>query len=135
MPQRRPNRVTGPGHDEFWSYCDQEELRFQRCGDCAHMAWPPVTECERCGGTGLEWEQVSGEGTLASWCTFERQYYPEIEVPWDTILVALAEGPLFMSNPVGFTNDEAALGMKVRVGFLDCEDEVGPFRLPVFERG
>lgn len=133
MSERRPNRVTGPGHDEFWAYCAAGEFRLQRCDACTHISWPPTTACERCGGDELDWELLLGEGTLASWCTFERAYYEEISVPWDTILVALVEGPLFISNPVGFTNDDAALGMPVRVRFLDCEDDAGPFRLPVFE--
>jgi hypothetical protein len=68
-----------------------------------------------------------------SWCTFERPYYAELEVPWDTILVELDEGALFVSNPSGFTNDDVEHGMVVRVTFVDCEDDAGPFRLPVFE--
>jgi hypothetical protein len=69
-----------------------------------------------------------------SWCTFHRPYYSELDIPWDTILVELDEGPLFISNPSGFTNDDVTQGMRVRVAFLDCEDDAGPFRLPVFEQ-
>ena len=47
---------------------------------------------------------MSGRGTIASWCTFERDYYYGLlPIPWDTILVELEEGPLFISNPQGFT--------------------------------
>lgn len=89
---------------------------------------------ERCGHRQLKWELISGGGCVVSWCTFERRYYPELDVPWDTILVELDEGPLFISNPSGFPNDEVVQGLRVRVSFVDCEDDAGTFRLPVFER-
>ncbi len=133
MAKRRPNRVLGPGHDEFWDYCGQDELRLQRCDICRHLSWPPVVSCERCGDGRLTWELLSGNGRLVSWCTFERQYYSELGVPWDTVLVELDEGPLFVSNPLGFTNREATQGMPVHVVFIDSEDDAGIFRLPVFE--
>jgi len=85
--QRRPNRVTGPGHDGFWEYCAAGELRIQRCDACGHRSWPPVESCERCDHRQLTWQLTSGLGRVVSWCTFERQYYPELDVPWDTILV------------------------------------------------
>lgn len=134
MAERRPNRVRGPGHDEFWEFCGHGELRIQRCDACSHLSWPPVESCEACGRADLTWERLSGRGKVVSWCTFERSYYPEIEVPWDAILVELDEGPLFISNPAGFTNEELTPNAPVAVAFVDCEDDAGSFRLPVFEK-
>jgi len=134
MTEVRPNRVLGPGHDEFWSYCAEGELRLQRCGACRHISWPPLAACEKCGSEDLAWERLSGRGTVVSWCTFERRYYRELPVPWDAIVVELEEGPLFVSNPVGFGATNTTFAMRVQVTFLECEDEVGPFRLPVFEK-
>ena len=83
----------------------------------------------------LMFEEVSGKGKLASWCTFERPYYGELmPVPYDTIVVELDEGPWFIANPLGFSNSEAQLGMPVKVSFIDCEDTQGAFKLPVFEK-
>jgi uncharacterized OB-fold protein len=132
--EHRPNRTLGGVHDEFWAYCAQHQLRVQECASCGTLAWPPVEVCEGCEGTGLQWKQLSGRGRLVSWCTFHQPYYPNLPLPWDTILVELDEGPFFISNPHGFDNASAASGMPVQVAFLDCEDEAGPFQLPVFER-
>ena len=78
---------------------------------------------------------MSGKGKLASWCTFERDYYGGVlPIPWDTIVVELDEGPFFLSNPKGFRNSEAKQGMEVKVDFIDCEDDKGTFKLPVFGR-
>lgn len=130
---RRPDRVLGPGHDEFWEWCGKGELRLPRCTRCGHLAWPPVPACEACGGSEFSWERMSGDGTLASWCTFERGYYAKLlPIPWETILVELAEGPLFISNPVGFGWPDCRMGMPLKLQFLDCEDRAGLFSLPVF---
>jgi uncharacterized OB-fold protein len=78
---------------------------------------------------------MSGRGKIVSWCTFERDYYGGImPIPHDTILVELEEGPLFVSNPKGFSWPETKVGMPVTLSFLDCEDSAGAFRLPVFEK-
>jgi uncharacterized OB-fold protein len=82
----------------------------------------------------FRWEQLSGRGTVVSWCTFEKRYYEELPVPWDVILVELAEGPLFVSNPFGFDSSDVAFGLPLHVTFISAEDDAGPFRLPVFQK-
>ncbi len=136
MPERRPDRALGPGHNDFWQWCAASELRLQRCATCGELSWPVVATCEFCGSTDLAWEHMSGRGRVIAWTTFERDYYAgTLPIPWDTILVELAEGPLFLSNPKGFSWPDITIGMPVQVAFVDCEDSAGPFRLPVFERG
>jgi uncharacterized OB-fold protein len=133
MVEKRPNRTLGGAHDMFWHWCALGELRLQRCAACARISWPPVEACEHCGGGALAWERMSGHGTIMSWCSFERDYYGGIlPIPWDTILVELEEGPLFVSNPQGFGGEEIVIGMAVRLAFAECEDAAGRFSLPVF---
>ena len=135
MAEKRPDRTLGPGHDEFWASCGKGELRLQRCDDCKKFLWPVMASCEHCGGKTLQWQRVSGNGRIVSWCSFERDYYNgQLPLPWDTILVELEEGPLFISNPSGFTRADIEAGMKVKVAFLACEDKAGAFQLPVFEK-
>ena len=135
MTQRRPDRVLGFGHDEFWAWCNQGELRLQRCANCGKVSWPVVKACEHCGHAELSWARMSGRGKIVSWCTFERDYYGgRLPIPWETILVELEEGALFISNPTDFTWKDISPNMPVTVTFLDCEDSAGPFKLPVFAR-
>jgi uncharacterized protein len=135
MAQRRPDRTLGVGHDEFWQWCGRDELRLQRCAGCRQLAWPVAAVCETCGGTQLAWERLSGRGRIVSWCSFERDYYQGLlPLPWDTILVELEEGPLFISNPQGFGWRDITPGMSVQLTFIACEDAAGVFKLPVFER-
>ena len=135
MAERRPDRTLGPGHDEFWAWCGKGELRLPRCNSCGELSWPVVEACEFCGAKEFTWEPMSGRGKIFSWCTFERDYYAGVlPIPWDTILVELDEGPLFLSNPKGFSWTETKVGAPVKLAFIDCEDRAGTFRLPVFER-
>lgn len=133
MAQKRPDRTRGPEHDAFWAWCAKGELRLQGCAHCHKLAWPPVAACGSCGGGELAWRPMSGRGKVISWSTFERDYYNGLfPIPWDTILVELEEGPLFISNPQGFTWKDITPDMPVKVAFLECEDSAGPFKLPVF---
>ena len=136
MAEKRPDRTLGRHHDTFWEWCGKGELRLQRCEACDHLAWPVVQKCESCGARAFAWVPLSGRGTVVSWSTFERDYYRgALPVPYDTILVELEEGPLFISNPQGFGNADLVPHMPVQVAFIDAEDSAGAFRLPVFERG
>lgn len=133
MVEKRPDRTRGPGHDDFWDFCAKGELRLQKCVSCGHIAWPVVQACENCGSGDFSWERMSGKGTIVSWCTFERDYYRGmLSIPWDTILVELEEGPLFISNPLGYTWKDLTIGMPVEVAFIECEDSGGSYKLPVF---
>jgi uncharacterized OB-fold protein len=135
MGERRPDRMLGPAHDQFWAWCAQDELRLQRCTACSRISWPVVQACEYCEGTALVWERMSGRGRIVSWCTFERDYYAGVlPIPWETILVELEEGPLFISNPIDLSWSNIQFNMPVKLSFLDCEDRAGSFRLPVFGR-
>lgn len=135
MAETRPDRTLGPGHDEFWAWCAKGELRLQRCKACGGLSWPVVSGCEHCGHQELVWEQMSGLGKIVSWCSFEHDYYRgTLPIPYDTILVELAEGPLFISNPDGFGRQDITFEMPVKLAFRDCEDSAGRFSLPVFAK-
>lgn len=133
MAERRPDRTLGPPHDIFWDWCGKGELRLQRCTSCGEISWPATLACDDCGGPEFTWERMSGRGRIVSWCSFERDYFAGLlPMPWLTILVALEEGPLFLSNPLGMDEQDIRFNMDVALAFIDCEDKAGAFSLPVF---
>lgn len=135
ISEARPNRTLGPPHDRFWAHCAEDALYIQRCAQCCEFAWPPVRACENCGSADLAYAPTSGKGKIISWATFERDYYGgALPIPWDTILVQLEEGPLFVSNPSGFSWPEIVIDMPVFVTFISARDDAGEFRLPVFAK-
>ena len=130
--ERRPPRTLGPLHQPFWDACARGEFHLPRCTGCGRWSWPPAPTCDQCNAS-LAWRPASGRGRLFSHCTFHQDYYGGLlPLPWEVILVELEEGVLFVANPLGFRPAEVPLGYPLAVRFLDCEDEHGPFRLPVF---
>ncbi len=135
MSEPRPDRTLGPRHDMFWQYCGQGELRVPKCTACGKLVWPVLKACDRCGDENFEWARMSGRGKLVSWCSFVQDYYKAtLPVPYDTILVELEEGLLFISIPDGFTEADMSPGMQLELRLRDCHDSAGAFRLPVFVR-
>jgi uncharacterized OB-fold protein len=115
----------------FWELARKGKLAIQRCADCGDHHFPPGPVCPQCLGDRLEWEVVSGNGTLLSWITFHKPYWTGFakEVPYDVCLVQLDEGPLLVSNLVGVESGQVAVGQRVRVVFERATEE---FTLPKF---
>ena len=112
-----------------------ESVQTLWLSSCGGINWPVRQTCEFCGNAEFAWEAMSGRGKVVSWCSFHQDYYAGIlPRPYDCILVELAEGVLFLSNPSGFSIDDIELDMPVEVRFIDCEDGGGAFKLPVFAR-
>lgn len=121
-----------PYAQQFWSYTQQQELRLQRCSDCADWRWPAAAVCPSCLSEEYEWARVSGTGALLTWVTFERQYFPEYPPPHTAIMVELDEGPLFISTPVDVAESALADGMRMQLDWVDAADRFGEYFLPVF---
>ena len=134
MTEKRPNRTLGNYDNTFWQFCNKGEFRLQRCNKCGKYLWPPSSLCDECLDEDLTWTVLSGKGKIFSYCTFGRSYHTECPAPWHVILVQLEEGPWFISNPKGILESEIARDLPVNVTFIDCEDEHGEFKLPVFEK-
>jgi uncharacterized OB-fold protein len=122
-----PTEDTAP----YWEYCAQGELRMQRCGDCGHVRFPPSPLCPRCLSRRNEWARLSGRGRVWSWVIFHQAYYPGYadDVPYNTAIVELDEGPRMHTNIVGCANEDVQIGMPVEVVFEALDEEI---QLPKF---
>ena len=103
----------------FWEAAHTGRLVMQRCTSCRYLRYPISAVCPRCLGTGSEWADLSGAGTVLSFTVFHRAYNPAWaeRVPYNVALIQLAEGPRMFSNVVGVPNDAITVGMPVRVVF------------------
>jgi uncharacterized OB-fold protein len=127
-----PNRSMDPYATQFWEQTLTRELRLQRCDECGAFRWPPCAICDVCLSESYDWIPVSGDGTLCSWVTFQRQYFPEYPPPHRAIVVALAEGPLFVSALAGGVERELEVDLPLRLEWIEASDKFGDFNLPVF---
>jgi uncharacterized OB-fold protein len=134
MVEKRPKRPRAPYFDEFWKYCNQGEFRLQVCNKCGEIEFPPSPVCPSCIGSEFTWKKMKGTGEIVSHVTFIKEYYAECPPPWPAVLVALDEGPWVMSNPKNMSEADMKKGTRVKVTFVDAEDEFGQFKIPLWEK-
>ena len=116
----------------FWQAARRHELRLQKCLECGRFRYPPSPACSGCLSARAEWAKVSGRGTVYTFTIFRRAFGPEwtSDIPYNTALVELEEGPKMISNVVGCSLEEIEIGMPVEVVFEDVTEEVS---LPKFK--
>jgi hypothetical protein len=122
-----PSELTLP----FWTAAREGRLVLQRCRSCGAWQHPPRPVCLACGdGSALDWEPVSGAGTVFSVTTVERALIPGLrgEVPYLLALVQLEEGVRVLSLLTDCAPEAARIDLPVRVVFRPFGDE----RLPCF---
>lgn len=120
--------VQDPLDQPFWDACNREQFTLHRCEMCGSYYWP-ASCCVDHGGGAMSWQPASGQGEIETYTVFHRQYHPAFEPPYVVAVVRLTEGPYFHTNLVGCDPEEARVGMKVEVTFIDVSDDE---KLPVF---
>lgn len=102
-----------------WLGAQQGRLMVQQCIQCNSYRYPFKKMCTDCHSTEVDWKQVSGKGSIWSWCVFHRPYFKgfEAEMPYNVVLVELDEGIRIYSNLVGVKKSEIHIGMRVKACF------------------
>ena len=118
---------------EFYAWCKQRELRFQRCGDCGAWRHVPRELCPQCGSWKWEWARSTGRGTVFTWTVVARALHPAFQqdTPYAPVVIEMDEGVRLLSQVVGCAPEELTIGMPVEVVFEDVTAEV---TLPRFRR-
>ena len=118
---------------EFYAYCKQHELRFQRCDNCHAWRHMPREGCRQCGSFDWSWERSTGKGEIFSWTVIHRALHPGFneELPYAAVVVELEEGVRIVSHVVDLAVEKLAVGTPVEVFFDDVTEDVS---LPKFRR-
>ncbi len=128
-----PLPVTDGLAGEFYGWCRQGELRFQRCSRCAAWRHVPRELCPECGSTEWEWAQSSGRGRVFTWTVAARALHPAFrdQTPYAPVVIEMDEGVRIVSQIVDCPVDELGIDMPVEVVFEAVTPEV---TLPKFRR-
>lgn len=118
---------------EFYNWCRQGELRFQRCTSCKKFRHVPREICAECNSFDWEWVRSSGKGTVFTWTVIERALHPAFmeSTPMAPVVVEMEEGVRMLSHVVDCPPDQLEIGMPVEVEFEAATDEIS---LPRFHR-
>jgi uncharacterized OB-fold protein len=107
----------------FWERARAGELVQQYCAACQTYLSPPAYDCLEChsGPEQIIWRGVSGRGTVHTFNVYHRPYHPgfEEDLPYNTAIVELEEGPMVAARITGCDNSEITVGMPVTVTFVD----------------
>jgi len=116
---------------QFYDWCGQGELRFQRCARCGAFRHIPRELCAECGSFDWEWARSSGKGTVFTYTVVARALHPAFlnATPYAAVIVELEEGVRILSNVVDCPPEQMRIGMPVHVDFEKQSDSV---TLPVF---
>ena len=125
--QGRPLPVADDLSQPFWEAGKQHRLVVQRCRECGYFNHPPRPACEACQSQQLQFEPVSGRGTIYS---FTVMHQPNIagfedQIPYINILVELEEQPLLfmVSNLPASDLDKIKIGGQVEVYFEEVDPD------------
>ncbi|MBI3797546.1 MAG: OB-fold domain-containing protein [Deltaproteobacteria bacterium] len=132
MNQHTSTSKPLPAADElsqpFWDAAKQHQLVAQRCQECGYFNHPPRPACDACQSQQLQFEPVSGQGTIYS---FTVMHQPNIagfedQIPYVNIFIELDEQPLLfmVSNLPGSERDRVRIGGRVEAYFEDVDAEV-----------
>jgi len=118
---------------EFYDWCRQGELRFQRCKHCGSFRHVPREICAECSSFDWEWVRSSGRGSIYTWTVVERALHPAFgkSTPYAPIVVEMEEGVRLLTQMLDVPPDQLKIGMPVRVAFQLVTAEV---TLPYFRR-
>jgi uncharacterized OB-fold protein len=111
---------------EFYGWCKQHQLHFQRCSDCGTWRHVPREMCAACGSWKWEWAQSSGRGTVFTWTVVARALHPAFQqnVPYAPAVIEMEEGVRLLSEVVDCAPDQLEIGMQVEVVFDDVTAEI-----------
>lgn len=114
---------------DYWQGCRAGELRLQSCQACGQYQFYPRNICSHCSSVDLQWARASGRGKVASFTIVRRGISQAYKAPYVVALIDLEEGPRMMSNIVGETSGDIAIGRLVTADFEAWSEEIS---MPVF---
>ena len=115
---------TNPETKPFFDGAAAGKLVIPQCVETKKYIWYPRGISPFTLGP-VEWKEVSGEGTVYTYSVMERA-----NPPYCIAYVTLAEGPKMMTNIVDIDPKDVKIGMKVKVKWIQTEDNGPP--MPCF---
>ncbi|HUN33656.1 MAG TPA: OB-fold domain-containing protein [Trebonia sp.] len=117
-PPAKPLPIVNDENRPFWAAAARGELSMQRCLACGHIRFPIQALCPRCLAGDVEWTVLCGRAEILAKVVYHRAFHPAYaqDVPYNLVLVQLAEGPRMFGNVVGADGLAAGDGAGAVVG-------------------
>ena len=132
MPAPPADTITLP----FWQAAAEHRLVVQRCTGCGHTRLPPAPVCPECRSADADWKQLSGRGEVYTYTVVHRPIAAGQQLPFVIAVITLegAGGVRMISNVVGASPDELAIGLPVELVWEDMSTELAMPRFRLASR-
>ena len=129
MAETQPIPIS-PLTQPYWDAAANGVLAIQRCRKCKRWIHFPEPACPACGADDLDFEPVSGRGTIETFSVIHRSFVADFaeRTPYVIAWIALPEqaGLRAFGNVTGCAPDEIRIGMPVEVWFESRDGRVMP---------
>jgi uncharacterized OB-fold protein len=127
----RPTPIIDDSSRPFWEASREGRLAIQRCQDCGYYNHPPRQECDRCMSHSLQFEPVSGNGTIFTFTVNHQPTMPGFDVPHLVAMIELDEQQrlLLPSDMPDVKPEDVRIGRRVKLTFERISEDVN---LPQF---
>jgi uncharacterized OB-fold protein len=124
----------------FWDAAKEGRLTASRCTTCGTHLLPPQPRCFNCQGTGFEWVDLPGTGTIYTFTVVRHPLAPHLAevVPYASGVIQLdgteGGGARMISNIIDCDPEKVAIGDRVRVVFEQVSDTLALPRFTPIDR-
>lgn len=117
----KPLPTPTPTSQPYWEGLRAHKIQMQRCHKCGHFVFYPRSNCSACLSPDLEWQHITGHGTVYTYTIARRPTAPPFadEVPQKIAVVQLDEGPRLTTTLTGVELEDIKIGMRVKPVFDD----------------
>ena len=133
FPDGMPPALADATSLPFWQAAAEHRLVVQRCTGCGHTRLPPAPICPECRSAASDWKEISGRGEVYTYTVVHRPIAAGQQLPFVIAVIALegAGGVRMISNVVGASPDELAIGMPVELDWIERWGQPFPVFRPV----
>jgi len=119
-----------PDNREFWNFCREKKLIFQKCTNCGKIRWPYSFCCPECYSSDYHLSESKGLGRIYSYVIYNVPFHKDFKdrVPYIVGVIELDEGVKFLSNIVAKNFENIHCGEKVKLFWEKLND----FYIPKF---
>ncbi len=121
MDDQKPLPIPNADTRTFWEGCRNHQLRFQKCGKCGLVRWPPSIICPKCHSLEHGWVLAGGKGEVFTYAVYHQAFHAAFQkdLPYVVAVIHLEEGPHILSSLVGCDHRQVRCGMPVRLVWED----------------
>jgi len=121
LAQLSPDAWTEP----FWLAAAEHRLIVPRCGTCGTYRMPPGPFCPVCRSQAVDWQEVSGRGTVYSYTVARHALIPELagSLPYVVGVIELdgAPGVRLVANVIDTPVATVTIGLRVELVWEDVD--------------